>query len=516
MKPEPVDWAEAFMAIEEIRLGTLTLQPGRQLLADGAPLQLTRKPLEILSVLAKARGALVTKDEMMGAVWPGQIVEESALQVHMVALRKVLGPEAVRLKTVHGFGYRLDLPSVASTSAPLHLPSQPSIAVLPLRVIGTIDKYAVIADALPHELIAELSRLHWLFVLARGSSFQFRDPEPDIQQIGAVLGARYCLSGTLEEDGPRIAITIDLVDTRTHQVIWGDHYSSLAEGVHELRAVIVASIITALEFQIPLHEAQIAALGSSESLDAWALYHLGLERMFRFNRHDNDEASVLFERAIALDPHFARAHAGLSFTRFQNAFMGYVTDVESEATTARRFAERALDLDFADPFANLVFGRSLWLTGGMADSVPWIDRALALNPNYAQASYAHAFADAMLCRGDDGQRHADRAMVLSPIDPMHYAMMGARAFSHAVRGEHEEAADWSDRAARAPNSHVLITMIAVLCNALAERESHARSWADVVRSRNSALSQADFFHAFPFEGRNVRSIFSKALTGFGF
>lgn len=504
------------MATEEIRLGTLTLQPGRQLLADGAPLQLTRKPLEILSVLANARGALVTKDEMMDAVWPGQVVEDSALQVHMVALRKALGPEATRLKTVHGFGYRLEMPDMASSSSLIHQASQPSIAVLPLRVIGPIGQYGVIADALPHELITELSRLHWLFVVARGSSFQFRDPDPDIGQVGAVLGAKYCLSGSLSEDGGRIAITIDLVDTRTHKVIWGDHYSSVVEDIHELRASIVASVITALEFQIPLHEAHIATLGSSESLDAWSLYHLGLQRMFRFNRRDNDEATAHFEKAIALDPRFARAHAGLSFTRFQNAFMRYASDVEGEATEARRFAERALDLDSADPFANLVFGRSLWLTGDLADSVPWIDRALALNPNYAQASYAHAFADAMLCRGDDGQKHADRAMALSPIDPMHYAMMGARALSHAVRGEHEQAADWSDRAARAPNSHVLMTMIAVVCNALADREAQARTWSAAVRGRHSALSQQDFFRAFPFEGDHVRSSFSKALSDFGF
>jgi hypothetical protein len=110
----------------------------------------------------------------------------------------------------------------------------------------------------------------------------------------------------------------------------------------------------------------------------------------------------------------------------------------------------------------------MWVNGDVAGSLPWIDRALMLNPNYAQGAYAHAFADSILCQGEDGQRHADRAMALSPIDPMHYAMMGARALSHAVRGEYAEAARWSDSAARAPNSHVLIAMIAVACQALAD------------------------------------------------
>ena len=163
-----------------------------------------------------------------------------------------------------------------------------------------------------------------------------------------------------------------------------------------------------------------------------------------------------------------------------------------------------------------MFGRSLWLTGGLADSLPWIERALTLNPNYAQGAYAHAFADAILCNGSDGRLHADRAMALSPIDPMHYAMMGARALSHAVRGEYSEGADWADKAARAPNAHILMAMIAVLCQALAGREREARTWAGAVRAGNPAISRDDFFRAFPFRESSVRTGFSQALESLGF
>jgi len=506
------------VATREVALGKLSFQPGRQLLADGEPLQLTRKPIAILSVLANARGGLVTKDELIAAVWPDRVVEDNALQVHIVALRKALGSEAHRLKTVHGFGYRLEVPTdaVAQFGARSQHNPQPSIAVLPLRAVGALGKHAIVADALPHELIAQLSRLRWLFVIARGSSFQFRDPESDVARVGAVLGVRYCLSGTLERESDRIAVTMDLTDTQTNQVIWGDRYSSPVEGIHELRASIVASIVSALEFRIPLHEAHRAALRSPEHLDAWGLFHLALQRMFRFTQADNMAACALFEQAVARDPGFARAYAGLSFTHFQNAFMHYLPDVDGEAAAARRFAERALELDAADPFGNLVLGRSLWLTGDLADSLPWIDRALALNPNFAQAAYAHAFADAMLCHGEEGQRQADRAMALSPIDPMHYAMMGARAFSHAVRSQHVEAAHWADRAARAPNSHVLIAMMAVLCHGLAGHRQEAGEWGDAVRSRNPGIARDDFFRAFPFEQSKVRDRFSRILARFAF
>src|SRR5689334_12776075 len=110
------------MVTREIPLGTLTLQPGRQLLADGAPVHLSRKPLDILSLLANAEGQLVTKDELIDAIWPGQVVEEGALHVHLVALRKALGAEAGRLKTVHGFGYRLDASGAATAHSGIAVP----------------------------------------------------------------------------------------------------------------------------------------------------------------------------------------------------------------------------------------------------------------------------------------------------------------------------------------------------------------------------------------------------------
>lgn len=515
----PSCWGEPLMASREIQVGTLTLQLHRQLLANGAPVPLGRKPLEILSVLASAHGGLVTKDELLEAVWPRQVVEENVIHVHMSALRKALGAEADRLKTVYGMGYRLDLPSAATPIDPAAAPATerpPSIAVLPLRLVGSAGQYAVIAEALPHELIAEFSRLRWLFVIARGSSFQFRDAEPDIRQVGALLGCHYCLSGTLEIADNRIAITVELSDTRSLQVVWGERYTGDVDGIHELRASIVACIIAALEIQIPLHEAQLADLKAPEHLDAWALYHLGLRRMYRSTKTDNAAAAALFEQAIAHDPHFARAQVGLSFTHFQNAFMRYESDVDREAQAARRFAEQALDIDTADPAANLALGRSLWLHGDHGGGLPWVDRALALSPNYAQAAYAHAFSDAMLCRGASARIHADRAMALSPMDPMHYAMLGTRAWSHALRGEHGEAAGWADRAARAPNAHVMMAMIAVACHSLAGDDARADDWARTVRARNPALTADDFFRAFPLEEPDVRAQFAQAIARFGF
>jgi TolB-like protein len=224
--------------------------------------------------------------------------------------------------------------------------------VLPFRLIGPAGAYPAIADALPHELITELSRLRWLFVTARGSSFRLRGSDVDICEIGRLLDVRYCLSGTAEIVNASLIVTVELVDTRDGRLIWAEHFAGSIDDVHRIREDIRSRIVAALEIQIPLHEAALARLTVSDNLDAWSSYHLGLQHMYRFNRKDNAAATALFQKAIARDPNFARAHAGLSFVHFQTAFMRYSDDLDTEIAQARRFAVRGLELDPMDPFVN--------------------------------------------------------------------------------------------------------------------------------------------------------------------
>jgi len=277
----------------------------------------------------------------------------------------------------------------------------------------------------------------------------------------------------------------------------------------------VARVISALELQIPLHEAQAARLVAPDGLDAWSAYHLGLQHMFRFHRTDNAVAGELFGRAIAADPRFARAHAGLSFVHFQNAFLGYTPDAAAQADGARRAAERSVELDPLDPFANLTMGRSYWLAGDLDTSLGWLERATALSPSYAQGIYARAWTHALSGRGGDGKVDADTAMALSPLDPLHYAMTATRALSHIVCAEDAAAADWAERAARAPGAHVLIAVIAVAAHVLNGNRTRAAAWAANVRQRTSALTAASFFRSFPFADPRTRQRIAKALATVG-
>ena len=251
-----------------------------------------------------------------------------------------------------------------------------------------------------------------------------------------------------------------------------------------------------------------------DDLDAWSAYHLGLQRLYRFNRVDSAAAAGLFQRAVTLDPHFARAHAGLSFVHFQTAFMRYTDDIAGETGRARQFAERGVELDPLDPFVNFAMGRSYWLEGDLGTSLGWLERSTRVSPHYAQGIYARAWTETLAGRAHEGRQHIDLAMRLSPIDPLHYAMLGTRAFTHMVLGEDVEAAEWAEQAARSPGAHVLIAMIATAAQGLKGDAARAAAWAANVRERNSTLTREDFCRAFPMKSETMKSRVIQALAQF--
>ncbi|MDH4040920.1 MAG: transcriptional regulator, partial [Gammaproteobacteria bacterium] len=236
----------------------------------------------------------------------------------------------------------------------------------------------------------------------------------------------------------------------------------------------------------------------------------------RFNQQGNAAATYLFEKAVALEPEFARAHAGLSFTHFQNAFLHYSADAKAEMILARSHAEQGLERDSLDPFVNFNMGRSYWLEGELDQSLSWLERATELSPSYAQGLYSRAWADTISGRAARGHESINKAVSLSPMDPLLYAMLGTRAFAFAINGQYPDAAKWADKAAHSPGAHVLIQMIAVLAHRLNGDSAKSEKWAASVHRKNSQLGLADFFQAFPFEDPATRKKFSEALKNSGF
>lgn len=511
--------------------GDFRLDPERfQLSFRDEPVRLEPQVLSLLIHLVRNRDHMVSKDEIVTAVWQGEAVSDASISSRIRSARKAVGDDGARqavIRTVHGRGFCF-IPEV-TTSVPGHAISEslthppqgrsggrPSIAVLPFQQLGMSSELAILGDAIPHEIIEALSRLRWLAVIARGSTFRFREFTADLDLVSTALAARYVLSGVIEMPGRTIAVTLELADSCSGEIIWADRLAARIDEVGDLRTQIVAHLVSALEAHIPSNEARIARLCDPTGLDAWANYHIGLGHLYRFTPADNALAKGCFERAITADPQLARAHAGLSFTSFLEAFLRLTPDLASAATDARRHAERGLELDPLDPFANFTMGRTFWLSDEPEIAAEWLERAITLNPNYAQGFYASAFTAMLMGNVPATFAALDTSLYLSPLDPLLYGIHGVRAQMLIQQQDHEAAAGWGDRAAATPGAHYLIAMIALVANGLAERHEQAARWRQKVRRLKPDASSAHYFAAFPTRETASRKRIAAELRRQGF
>lgn len=505
-----------------------------QLFRAGKEIQVEPRAFSLLCHLLANNNRLVTKEELVEEIWDGRIVTDAAISTLIKTARRAVADDGKTqrlIRTVHGRGFRFvgPLQRTGSASAvpqtksdlseatePIPEGGRPSIAVLPFRRIGQTDTWGAMADAVPAELISSLSRLRWLRVLARGSTFRFRDQTPDLDQIRTTLGAAYCLTGDVEIFGPNLTIAVELSDTRSGQVIWGERTSGKTEDVHRIRADIIRLVTSEMELHVSLNEAERARLRPPESLDAWGLYHIGLGHMYRFNAKDNEIAAEYFAKATRLDPGFARAFAARSFTSFQFAFVNYKSNRDAEIENARRFAERCVEIDPMDPFGNFNLGRSYWLRGDHEAGQGFVERSIGLSPSFAHGMYASAFSDLIAGRGEPAIAKLDEALILSPLDPFLYAMQSAKGFSLLHEGDLEQACDWLDKGSRQPGAHYLVTFIAASTNLIAGKTDQARYWAAQTLRLRPDASIGQFFEAYPLRNQQVRRETLKALQQLGF
>jgi tetratricopeptide (TPR) repeat protein len=266
----------------------------------------------------------------------------------------------------------------------------------------------------------------------------------------------------------------------------------------EIGNKIVASIASEIE----TIERNRAILRPPSSLDAWEAYHRGLWHMYRFSKAENERAQHFFATAVRLDPTFARAHAGLSFTHFQNAFQGWAKR-EPEIGRAFDTAGQSLMVDDRDPAAHWAMGRALWLHGRQDQSIVELERAIDLSPNFALGHYTLSFVHS---QGGDPRAavtFSDHSRHLSPFDPLLFGMLGARAMALVRLGQFEEAAEWGVKAAARPNAHAHILAIAAYSLALAGRLDEARTYMAEIHKTIRGYRVDDFLTAMQFDAEGV-------------
>jgi len=372
------------------------------------------------------------------------------------------------------------------------------VAVMPFVDVHPGQVRNRLADGLTDDVITKLAKLRVLFVIARGTVYALRERGVDPQEAGRILSVEYVVSGAVRRHAGRVTVVVELAQTADARIVWTDEIEGPAEEALAMPDAIADRIVAAVAEEIEAAECNRAVLKPPSSLDAWEAYHRGLWHMYKFNGPDNREAARFFQTALELDPTFARAYAGLSFTHFQNAFLDLTADRERQIDLALSTAARSLGADQRDPAAHWAMGRALWLHRDEKEAFASLERSVELSPNFALGHYTLGFVHCQMGDPRFAITATTTSRQLSPFDPLQFAMLASRALAHVRLGEVDEAADWAVRATSRPNAHAHILAIATECLLLANRRDEARAFAGRIRERVPRYSVEDFLRAFRF------------------
>ena len=312
-----------------------------------------------------------------------------------------------------------------------------------------------------------------------------------------MLNVDYIVSGSVRRQGGRLTVRVELAETRTARIVWAEVFDQKFDDALLVLDEIGNRIVASIANEIETAERNRAILRPPNSLDAWEAHHRGLWHMYRFNKRDNDQARHFFDMAVRLDPTFARAHAGLSFTHFQDAFQGWARR-EPAIDRAFEAAGQSMMVDDRDPAAHWAMGRALWLQGRHDQSIVELEQTIDLSPNFALGHYTLAFVHSQAGDPCAAIVSADHSRHLSPFDPLLFGMLGVRAMALVRLGRFEEAADWGSKAAARPNAHAHILAIAALSLALAGRLDEARMHLAAIHTALPAYRVDDFLTAMRF------------------
>jgi len=443
----------------------------RELQRGAAVVSVTPQVFDLLDYLIRNRGRVVSKDDLIDAIWNGRSVSDAALTTRLNAARSAIGDSGQQqrlIKTLPRKGFRFVGPVLEAQKAAgspgaddqmqhrkpvLPLPDKPSIAVLPFQNLSDDPEQEYFADGMVEDIITGLSRSKFLFVIARNSSFTYKRKAVDIKQVSHELGVRYVLEGSVRKAGKRVRVTGQLIDASTDAHIWADKFDSDLEDIFDLQDRLTSSVIGAMSPELERAEIERARRKPTESLQAYDYYLHSKFSTYQWTRAGNTEALRLAKLAISLDAGFAVACAHAANLFAQRKGFGWIENSAKERVESRQLAERAMQLDKDDPqvLAHAAEVYSYVLEEPETGSA-FAARAVALDPNLATARIWAGWAQIYLGNHDAAIEQFSAAIRLSPIDPHLFLPQTGMAFAQFFAGRYEEGLSWATSAIqRQPN-----------------------------------------------------------------
>ena len=407
-------------------------------------------------------------------------------------------------------------PSVWTPSAAVQAHGRPSIAVIPFELRSQDVRFDSIGDGLADDVIAALSRMADFFVTSRLSTMAFRRAPLGVRRIGEVLGVQYVLSGSVQTAYPRALLMAELADARDGRIVWSQRFQGDLADVFSMQGALARDVVRSVAPFVRSLELQRARITNFEQLDAYAITLRGVELMHRLAREDFMQARNAFETAIARDPVSPRAHAWLAKWHVMRVVVGATDDPARDMDAATAAAAGALNCDPEDALALAVEALvTAWSRHDLDGAERRLAHALAVNANEPLAWVHSAMTHSWRGRGADAVQCADRALSLSPLDPMIYYFTSAAGQANLVAERYERAIELSTRSLRENRLHTPTLRTLTAAQVLAGRMDDARATMALLRELEPALTAAAFRTRYPGRDSPHAERFAAALREAG-
>ena len=474
----------------------------RELACAGESVPLEPQVFDVLLYLLEHRDRVVGKDELFDKVWDGRIVSEfdadepdqCRAQGHQghgqgsapLAHRRAQGISFCRRRACGsaGRGARAVARSAGQDRelSRLALPAldRAAIAVLPFTNLSGEAEQEYFSDGISEDIITALSKLRWFYVIARNSSFVYKDKSVHLKQIADELGVAYVVEGSVRKEGDRVRITAQLNDVATGSHVWAERYDRSLADVFAVQDEITQSIVAAIEPQLYAAENFRAQRKAPDSMDAWDLVMRALSHHWRVTRQDNVVAQALLEKAIKIDPQYGQALGVLAASHIFGAHMGW-EDMAKAVPAAERAALAAIHADSEDAWAHHALGSVYLFARRFDDCLAEFELALELNPSFSPARGYYGVALAYCGRWEEGDRVARQALRLSPRDPFAAVYYGVASYCQFVGGNYDEAIGLSREALRLRPDFVGAHRVLTAAAAMTEQRELATSALKALR-----------------------------------
>jgi TolB-like protein/tetratricopeptide (TPR) repeat protein len=431
----------------------------RELHRETVAVSITPQVFDLLDYLIRNRERVVSKDDLIKAIWNGRSVSDAALTTRLNAARTAIGDSGEEqrfIKTLPRKGFRF-VGAVREAKEPagaavadnqvelqkpdLALPDKPSIAVLPFENMSGDPEQEYFADGMVEEIITALSRFKSLFVIARHSSFTFKGKAVDIKEVRRRLGVRYVLEGSVRKASGKVRITGQLIDAVTGTHLWADRFERDLTDIFALQDEVTLAVVSAVQPKMLQTEIEMATRRRPENLTAYDFFLRSMQQYYLTTRESLAEAIRLAHRALELDPSFGSAAALAGDCHASNVALGYANDPQFDCKEAVRLARLALRIDDGDPDTlSRVAVISAGMVGDSEAEIEMADRAVALNPNSWRTWNNRGWVYTMAGLPEEAIRSFERAIRMSPVDPLlhmtflgiGHALMGLRRFDEAI------------------------------------------------------------------------------------